>query len=71
MGLITREKNGKLYEHKPYDDQCLCGYGEVQDEGHVLQHCPLVQHIGDNADLTYRPTYGSRVLRAEAVEDFK
>ena len=51
-------------------DQRLCGCGEVQDERHVPQHCPLVQHIRDTADLRYMPTY-PRVLRAESVGDFK
>ena len=50
--------------------QRLCGCGEVEDEGHVLQHCHLVQHIRDTTDLRYMPTY-PRVLRAESVGDFK
>ena len=56
--------------HASPRDQRLCGCGEVQDERHVLQHCPLVQHIRDTADLRYMPTY-PRVLRAESVGDFK
>ena len=51
-------------------DHRLCACGSVQDEEHVMQYCPLVQHI--------RVKYGKQSLvfpeclsQAKSLDDFK